>query len=118
MCYKKAQFQHAKKSESENSDKECRVFNKCQNIQNELAEYGSNKCTNKGNGHTGYDPYMRYLCKYCMKWLRGYYIKLHMMRHMGTLPHVCKICAKQFAFNSNLKLHFWRKHGFEYSTGN
>jgi hypothetical protein len=61
---------------------------------------------------------MRYLCKYCMKWLRGHYIKLHMMRHVGTLPHVCKICAQQFAFNSNLKVHFRRKHGFECSIGN
>jgi hypothetical protein len=61
---------------------------------------------------------MRYPCKYCMKWFRGNYIKLHMMRHMGTLPHVCKICAKQFPFNSNLKVHFRRKHGFEWSIGN
>lgn len=106
-------FNVQRKSEPENSDKESRVFNKCQNIPNEISEYGSDKYTSKGNGRASNGSSMRYPCKYCMKWFRGNYIKLHMMRHMGTLPHVCKICAKQFPFNSNLKVHFRRKHGFE-----
>jgi hypothetical protein len=101
------------KSEPENSDKECRVFDKCQNINNKLAENGSDECNSKGSGRARRKFSKRYPCKFCKKLLGGSYIKLHMMKHLGTLPHVCKICAQQFAFISNLKVHLRSKHGFE-----
>lgn len=109
----KRRFNVHKKAESEHSDEECRVFDKCQNIKNELAEYGSDKCDSKGSEFINYSPYLRYPCKFCKKWLRGNYIKLQMMKRMGTLPHVCKICAKQYAFGSNLKAHYRQVHGLE-----
>jgi hypothetical protein len=98
------------RSEPENSTKERNVFDKRQNVKSELEEYDSDKCDNKGSGLTKYKPSKRYPCKFCNKWLRGNYIALHMMKHMGTLAHVCNICAKQFAFNSNLKVHQQRMH--------
>jgi hypothetical protein len=106
-------FNVHEQSEPENLAEECKVVDKCQNMKSELAEYDSDKCDNTGTGLTRYKHSERYPCKLCNKSLRGSYMALHMMMHMGTLAHICQFCAKQFPFKSNLKVHYRRVHGIE-----
>lgn len=88
-------FTQRVESEPENRNEESRSFDKCRKIKRELQKCKKDR---------------RYSCDFCNKKLTKHYLKRHMLYHTGSLPYTCTVCSRQFPFNSNLRLHYQRKH--------
>lgn len=59
-------------------------------------------------------PYFCHLCPFVFKCSKD--LDSHMALHLGERSYTCPICRKNFAWQSNLALHLFRRHGVRTDT--